>query len=73
MSQSKVYGFSVEPTAFSPVIKNIDKIAVERHTSRSEVIVDILFSHFGIPNCNNYPSGRKTLDFSEQIIRRSKI
>jgi hypothetical protein len=69
---SKVYGFSVEPEAFSPVIEKIDEIAINKHTSRSEVIKDILFGHFGIPNTNSYQSGKKTLDFSEQIARRSK-
>jgi hypothetical protein len=73
MDQSKIYTFCVEPVAFSPVVEILNRIAIERHTSRSEVISDILFNYCGIPNNNSYPSGRKTLDFSEQIIRRSKV
>jgi predicted solute-binding protein len=69
---SKVYGFSVEPTAFSPVVEKLDKIAIDKHTSRSEVIVDILFNHFGISNNSINRSDRRTLDFSEQIMRKIK-
>ncbi len=72
MGQSKIYTFSVEPKAFSPVVEKIDEIAIERHTSRSEVIADILFNHFGISNRNSYPTGRKMLDRSEQIMRKIK-
>jgi hypothetical protein len=65
---TKVYGFCVEPEAFSPVIQKIDQIAIERHTSRSDVISDILFSYFGIENISNY----KKFDFSNQRIRRNR-
>jgi hypothetical protein len=68
---SKVFAFCVEPTAFSPVIDKIDKIAIERHTSRSEVIVDILFRHFGMRNDNANRTDRMTMDFSKHIMKRS--
>jgi hypothetical protein len=68
---SKVYAFCVEPKAFSPVIDKIDKIAIERHTSRSEVIADILYRHFGMKNDNVNRTDRMTMDFSKLIMRRS--
>jgi len=70
---SKVIAFCVEPTAFSPIAQKLNEIAIERHTSKSEVIADILFSYFGIQNTNTCKSDRKTLDFSAQIKRRNYL
>jgi hypothetical protein len=65
---SKVYGFSAEPAAFDPVIDKIDQIAMERHTSRSEVITDILLNHFGMSNNRIL----RKMDFSNTITRKIK-
>jgi predicted solute-binding protein len=65
---SKVYGFSAEPTAFNPVIEKIDKIAIDKHTSRSEVITDILLNHFGMENSRSL----RKMDYSDTIMRKIK-
>ena len=50
MTQAKIYNFSAEPTAFRKVVEKIDSLAIDRHTSRSEVIVNILYNYFGLDN-----------------------
>jgi hypothetical protein len=65
---AKVYGFSAEPEAFKPVIEMIDEIAIEKHTSRSEVIVDILLNHFGMSNSRRL----RKMDYSGVLAGRSK-
>ena len=58
---SKIYTFCTEPRAFSPVIEKLDELAIEQHTSRSRVIANILFDHFGI----SYDDQRRSMDYSE--------
>jgi len=63
---AKVYGFSAEPEAFNSAIEKIDEIAIKRHTSRSEVITDILLNHFGKCNDRNL----RKMDYSEVLAGR---
>lgn len=65
---AKVYGFSAEPEAFNPIIKRIDEIAIEKHTSRSEVIADILLNHFGMNNSRRL----RKMDYSGVLAGRNK-
>jgi hypothetical protein len=65
----KTYGFSGKPEILDPILKEIDRLAIEQHTSRSYVISNIILDYFGVSadvNCNY----KKTLDCSE-ILKES--
>jgi len=60
MTRAKVYNFSAEPTAFSQVIVKLDELAIMKHTSRSDVISEILSNHFGF----DYNRSLRKMDYS---------
>jgi hypothetical protein len=68
-SMYKTYGFSGKPEILDPLLNEIDRLAIEQHTSRSFVISNIILDYFGVSadiNCNY----KKTLDCSETLKER---
>lgn len=47
MRQMQMFAFSV-PKEFEQVLEKVDQIVIETKTSRSDVVRNILFDHFGI-------------------------
>jgi len=44
----KIYSLSADSDAFNPVLVEIDKIALQRGTSRSDVMIDMICNSLGI-------------------------
>jgi metal-responsive CopG/Arc/MetJ family transcriptional regulator len=65
---TKVYGFSTEPKAFSHVIEILDEIAIKKHTSRSEVIVEILSNYVGL----DHKRSLRRMDYSGVLSGRQE-
>jgi len=66
MTRAKVYNFSAEPTAFRKVVEKIDNLAIDRHTSRSEVIVEILSNYVGL----DHKRSLRRMDYSGVLSGR---
>lgn len=68
MGNTQTISLSVEPGDFNKILDRVDALVVEKKSSRSAVIREILYDHFGIVREN--PAIR--LDFSKTILNARK-
>jgi len=55
----QTFSLTVEPDLFNQVLEKVDKLAIEQKSSRSEIIRQVLYTHFGIiPGLKSYNCSR---------------